>query len=215
MLGVHAEPSKGASVSKLIVYMAHPAQHYSHANAAMAERARQVPDITFVDLYAEYPRFDIDIDAEQARLLAHDVVLFQFPMFWYSTPSIIKEWLDLVLEHGFAYGTGGDSLAGKTMMLAVTAAGPDDAYTTNGYQHYPIRTFLTPLEQTARLCKMTFAPPYLLYASLRAAEDGRIASHAEGYGALLEAIRDDSYDFAAAAQHDTIDFNTLPIPAEA
>ena len=202
-------------MSKLIVYLAHPAQHYSRANAAMAARAKQVTGITFIDLYAEYPRFDIDIDAEQANLLAHDVVLFQFPMFWYSTPSIIKEWLDLVLEHGFAYGAGGDKLAGKTMMLAVTAAGPDDAYATDGYQRFPIRTFLTPLEQTARLCKMAFAPPYVLYASLRAAEDGRIDPHAEGYGALLEAVRDDSYDFAAASERDIIDFDTLPIRIQA
>lgn len=202
-------------MSKLIVYMAHPAQHYSRANTAMAARARQVTGITFVDLYAQYPRFDIDIDAEQARLVEHDVILFQFPMFWYSTPSIIKEWLDLVLEHGFAYGTDGDRLSGKTVMLAVTAAGPADAYTTDGYQHFPIRTFLTPFEQTARLCKMAFAPPYVLYASLRAAEDGRVASHAEGYGALLEAIRDDTYDFSAAAERDTIDFNSLPIRIEA
>lgn len=202
-------------MSKLIVYMAHPAQQHSRANAAMAERARKVADITFVDLYAEYPRFDIDIDAEQARLLAHDVILFQFPMFWYSTPSIVKEWLDLVLEHGFAYGAGGDKLAGKTMMLAVTAAGPADAYTTDGYQHFPMRTFLTPLEQTAHLCKMKFSPPYVLYASLRAPEDGRINPHADGYRALLEAVRDDTYDFAAASERDIIDFNTLPIRIEA
>ena len=202
-------------MSKLIVYMAHPAQQHSRANAAMAERAREVADITFVDLYAEYPRFDIDIDAEQARLLAHDVILLQFPMFWYSTPSIVKEWLDLVLEHGFAYGTDGDKLAGKTMMLAVTAAGPADAYTTDGYQHFPMRTFLTPLEQTAHLCKMKFSPPYVLYASLRAPEDGRIDPHADGYRALLEAVRDDTYDFAAASERDIIDFNTLPIRIEA
>ena len=117
----------------------------------MAGRAKEVDGLTFVDLYAEYPRFDINVEREQERLLAHDVIVFQFPMFWYSTPSIVKEWLDLVLEHGFAYGTGGKALAGKTMMLALTAAGPADAYAKEGYQHYPIRTFLTPLEQSARL----------------------------------------------------------------
>ena len=55
-------------------------------------------------------------------LLDHDVVLFQFPLFWYSTPSILKEWQDLVLEHGFAYGAEGDALDGKRMMIAVTVA---------------------------------------------------------------------------------------------
>ena len=51
--------------------------------------------VTFVDLYAEYPRFEIDVDREQARLLAHDVIVFQNPLFWYSTPAILKEWQDL------------------------------------------------------------------------------------------------------------------------
>ncbi len=180
----------------------------------MVQEARAVEGITFVDLYAEYPRYEIDIDREQQRLLDHDVVLFQFPLFWYSTPSIVKEWLDLILEHGFAYGSEGNALAGKRMMLAVTAAGPEDAYTTNGYQHYPLRTFLTPLEQTARLCKMQFPAPYVLYASLRAPDTGLIEPHADGYRRLLEAIRDDRYDFDAAADMDVVTFDTLPIREE-
>jgi putative NADPH-quinone reductase len=147
-------------VARLIVYYAHPGKRYSHANAAMVSRAAAISEITLVDLYAQYPRFDTNIDRERQRLLDHDVILLQFPMFWYSTPSLLKEWQDLVLEHGFAYGLGGDKLKGKYMMLAVTAAGDSMAYSENGYQHYPIRTFLTPLECTATLCHMEFiAPP--------------------------------------------------------
>ena len=181
----------------------------------MAEVAATVRDIGFVDLYAEYPRFNINIDVEQRRLVDHDVILLQFPMFWYSTPSLIKEWEDLVLEHGFAYGHQGEQLAGKRMMLAVSAAGPEDAYTANGYQHYPIRTFLTPLEQTARLCKMEFPAPYVLYGSLRAPADGHLEPHVKGYRRLLEAIRDDRYDFDAARDRDTVSHDTLPIATEA
>jgi putative NADPH-quinone reductase len=60
-------------------------------------------------------------------------------MFWYSTPSILKEWQDIVLEHGFAYGADGVALNGKRMLLAITAAGTEDAYSPGGFQHYPIR----------------------------------------------------------------------------
>jgi putative NADPH-quinone reductase len=202
-------------MARLIVYYAHPGNKYSQANKAMVEEARSVAGISFVDLYAEYPRFDINIDREQQRLVDHEVILFQFPLFWYSTPSLIKEWQDLVLEHGFAYGAGGDKLTGKCMMLAVTAAGSREAYTEQGYQHYPIRTFLTPLEQTASLCHMEFAAPYVLYGSLRAPEDGRLAAHAAGYRALLEAIRDDRYDFASAVRGEVVSRDHLPIMAEA
>jgi putative NADPH-quinone reductase len=198
-------------MARLIVYYAHPGHKYSQANRALWRRARSVTGIMRVDLYAEYPRFDIDIDREQERLLDHDIILFQFPMFWYSTPSLIKEWQDLVLEHGFAYGKGGTALKGKTMMLAVTAAGPQEAYTRLGYQRYAIRTFLTPLEQTARLCDMTFLAPYVLYSSLKAPADGQIDSHVNGYGRLLAALRDDRYDFAAVADADVVHHDTLPI----
>lgn len=202
-------------MAKLIVYYAHPGQRHSHTNREMAKVAQQVDGITFVDLYAEYPRCDINIDTEQQRLLDHDVVLFQFPLFWYSTPSLIKEWMDLVLEHGFAYGAGGDKLTGKRMMLAISAAGPEDAYSATGYQQFPLRTFLTPLEQTAGLCKMKFTPPYVLFASLRAPKEGRVAPHSGGYRALLEAVRDDRFDFSSAEALDVLSFETLPISEEA
>ena len=198
-------------MAKLIVYYAHPGHKHSHVNRYMAKAAEAIDGITFVDLYRDYPRFDIDVDAEQQRLVDHEVILFQFPLFWYSTPSIIKEWEDLVLEHGFAYGADGDKLAGKRMMLALTAAGPEDAYSAGGYQNYPLREFIRPLEQTARLCDMNFVPPYVLYAALRAPSTGAVEPHVEGYRRLLEAIRDDHYDWDAADQQEIADFNSLPI----
>ncbi len=201
-------------MAKLIVYFAHPGHKFSHVNRAMARMASSVDGITFVDLYRGYPRFDINVDAEQQRLLDHDVILFQFPLFWYSTPSILKEWQDIVLEHGFAYGADGDKLAGKIMMLAITAAGPDEAYTSGGYQHYPLREFLRPLEQTARLCGMRFATPYALYSALKAPSVGEVDPHVDGYRRLLEAIRDDRYDWDAADDSEVLGYGSLPIRGE-
>lgn len=191
-------------MAKLIVYHVHPGQRFSRANAAMTKAASGLESITFVDLYADYPRHDIDVEKEQARLLDHDVILFQFPLYWYSTPSLLKEWQDLVLQHGFAYGHDGDKLQGKTLMLAITAGGSDDAYTADGYQHFPIRAFLTPLEQTARLCRMAFSAPYVLYAALKADVTEEIEDHASGYVRLLTAIRDDAYDFPSAERYDVV-----------
>ena len=61
-------------------------------------------------LYAAYPDFMIDVKREQQLLLDHDIIVLQHPFYWYSSPAIIKEWLDLVLENGWAYGTGGSNL---------------------------------------------------------------------------------------------------------
>ena len=201
-------------MAALIVNYAHPGHKYSHVNRYMSRAARQVDGITYVDLYEDYPRFDINVEVEQQRLLDHDVILLQFPMFWYSTPSILKEWQDLVLEHGFAYGEGGDRLEGKRLMLAITAAGPEDAYTSGGYQHYPLRDFLRPLEQTARLCGMHFSAPYVLYGALKAPSSGEVDPHVNGYRQLLEAIRDDRFDWDTAEQRDVLGYDSLPIRKE-
>ncbi len=201
-------------MARLIVYYAHPGHKYSHVNRVMSRAAREIDGVTYVDLYEDYPRFDINVDAEQQRLLDHDVILFEFPLFWYSTPSILKEWQDIVLEHGFAYGAGGDKLAGKTMMLAITAAGPEEAYSSGGYQHYPLRDFLRPLEQTANLCEMRFAPPYVLYSALKAPSAGQVEPHVDGYRRLLKSIRDDQYDWDAGDTDTVFGYDTLPIRNE-
>ncbi len=198
-------------MARTIVYYAHPGHKHSHVNRHMARIAAATCGVTYVDLYEDYPRFDIDVNVEQQRLLDHDVIVLQFPVFWYSTPSILKEWQDLVLEHGFAYGAGGDSLKGKHLLLAVSCAGPEEAYTHAGYQHYPLRTFLTPLEQTARLCKMHFPAPYVLYGALGAPTEGRLEAHLEGYRHMLEAIRDERYDLPAARAMDVVHHGSLPI----
>lgn len=178
---------------------AHPSLARSEANAPMAAAARGLDGVTHVDLYAEYPAFEIDIDREQRRLLAHDVICFQHPLYWYSTPALLKEWQDLVLEHGFAYGTGGTALRGKVFFSACTAGGAEPAYRTAGYNHFSIRELLRPLEQTALLCGMTYLPPFALFGARTAVEEGRIDAHVADWVRLLTALRDGRLDLTAAA----------------
>ena len=198
-------------MANVLLYYAHPGHQVSRANKLMSEVAQEVAGVTFVDLYAEYPRFDIDVDREQSRLLGHDTVVFQSPLFWYSTPAIIKEWQDLVLEQGFAYGLDGNALQDKTMMMALTAAGPEWAYSLEGYQHFDLRTFLTPLEQTARLCKMRFAAPYVLFDALRETDNPgeRLIAHAQGYRELLRALVSGLFDLDAADELGVVHFDDL------
>ncbi len=190
---------------------AHPGQRYSRANRDLAQAAIKVRGVTFVDLYAEYPRHKIDVEKEQQRLLDHDVILFQFPMFWYSTPSILKEWQDLVLEYGFAYGKDGDKIAGKLFSLVVTTGGPSQFYQKGGRNNFTIRELLTPLEQTANLCGLHFVPPYTLFAAHSAGEDTRLAHHVEGYERFLGALRDNSLDMDKAGKMPLLSADALPI----
>jgi putative NADPH-quinone reductase len=164
----------------------------------MARAVVNLPGVTLVDLYGRYPSFAIDVDREQAHLRTHDAIIFLHPLYWYSTPSILKEWQDLVLEHGFAYGTGGTALHGKVFLSALSAGGPEAAYCAAGYNHFTIRELLQPLEQTASLCGMLYLPPFALFGARTAVEDGRIEGHLQAWVRLLTALRDDRLDLKAA-----------------
>ncbi len=186
------------STRRILLLFAHPSLDRSEANGPMAEAVRELDGITLVDLYAEYPDFQIDIEREQQRLLEHDVIVFQHPLYWYSTPAILKEWQDLVLEHGFAYGTNGTALHGKIFFHAITAGGIESAYRAEGINHFTIRELLQPLEQMARLCGMTYLPAFALFGARTAVEEGRINQHVADWTRLLEALRDDRLDIDVA-----------------
>ena len=183
---------------KVLVLFAHPSVGRSEVNGPMARAAAATDGITLVDLYAEYPDFRIDVDLEQQRLLSHDVIVFQHPLYWYSTPAILKEWQDLVLEHGFAYGSSGDKLHGKIFLDALTAGGLEPAYRAEGYNHFTISQLLQPLEQTANLCGMTWLPPFALFGARLAVEENRIDQHLADWVRTLEALRDGRLDIQQA-----------------
>ncbi len=174
---------------RILVLLAHPAHRRSRVNAALRDAARATEGVTLHDLYETYPDFLIDVDHEQALLLRHDVVVFQHPIYWYSSPAILKEWQDLVLEHGFAYGRAGTALAGKTMLSAVTAGGSAAAYGPQGLNRHAIAEFLRPFEATARLCRMRWLPPFIVHGTHLLGRD-ELVRHADAYRALLEGLRD-------------------------
>ncbi|WP_421790673.1 NAD(P)H-dependent oxidoreductase [Hyphobacterium sp.] len=183
---------------RILILAAHPSPRRSFAGKAMRRALTGIQGVTLADLYAEYPRLDIDADAEQARLAGHDVVILLHPFFWYSTPAILKEWQDIVLEYGWAYGPGGDALQGKILFNAMTAGGPEEAYREEGYNHFPVRTLLSPIEQTADLCGMVYLPPFTFFRAGHAHGDNRLNEHIAEWKALITALRDRTLDIEAA-----------------
>lgn len=173
---------------RVLILFAHPSLHRSEVNRYLYQASNNREGATLIDLYYEYPTFQIDIEAEQQRLRDHDVIVFMFPLYWYSTPSILKEWQDLVLEYGFAYGPDGKALHGKHFVCVLSAGGPEKAYHSDGYNHFTIRELLQPLEQTAALTGMHYLPPFTLFGSRTASDEGRIGAHIEQWETLLQLL---------------------------
>jgi NAD(P)H dehydrogenase (quinone) len=130
-----------------------------------------------------------DVKAEIGKLLWADVLILQFPLWWFSMPAILKGWVDRVFAYGFAYGVGehsnerwGDrygegTLAGKRAMLIVTAGGWAQHYAPRGVNG-PIEDLLFPINHGILYYPgYEVLPPFLAYRvdRLDEAEFGPIA----------------------------------------
>jgi glutathione-regulated potassium-efflux system ancillary protein KefG len=169
---------------KILILFAHPKISESIVQKEMLSRIQNLEGITIHDLYASYPDFVVDVEQEQALLQAHDIIVFQHPFYWYSAPSIIKEWLDLVLEHDWAYGTKGNKLHGKFMMQAISTGGPEGYYNENGKNRFEIRDLLNPFNQTAYLCGMGWLEPFAIFIGRRISKSD-LNQRAEDYRELV------------------------------
>jgi glutathione-regulated potassium-efflux system ancillary protein KefG len=181
---------------QILILFAHPAVRRSRVNRRLIEAVRGLDGLSIHDLYETYPDLDIDVTREQQLLAAHDLIVFQHPFYWYSTPAILKEWQDLVLEHGWAYGRDGHALEGKTLINATTTGGTEDAYRHQGANRFTMRELLAPIEQTARLCGMDYLPPFVVHGTHQLT-DSEIEDYGADYRRTLEALRDDTLDLEA------------------
>lgn len=156
----------------------------SRANTTLLKHVPSAPNITFHDLYELYPDFNIDIEVEKNLLLEHDIIILQHPFYWYSCPPLMKQWIDMVLEFGWAYGPGGTALQGKILFNSITTGGASSAYSDTGYNRFTIQELLRPFEQTAHLCKMVYFPPFLVQGTHRLTDE-ELQKFSEQYVILL------------------------------
>jgi glutathione-regulated potassium-efflux system ancillary protein KefG len=204
---------RGEMPRRVLVLFAHPVLERSRVNKHLVDAVRGMPGVTVHDLYEAYPTMNIDVAAEQALLTEHDVVVTHHPFYWYSAPAIVKEWQDLVLEHGWAYGEGGNHLRGKIAFNAVTTGGPAAAYHRHGYNRFTIRELLAPFDQTAHLCGMHYLAPFVVSGALRIAGDREVLPHRIAYRRLMEVLCDDRIDVARAAAAEHLnDVDALLVP---
>lgn len=185
---------------KILIQFAHPAIAHSKINKALLNAVKDLEGVTVNDLYAAYPDFLIDVKKEQQLCETHEVILFQHPLYWYSTPSIMKEWLDLVLEHGWAYGKHAKALKGKFFLQALTAGGDDSTFRKDGHNEVTIRDLTSPFRATAKLCKMKWLPPFTVLGIHRGVSAEQLNSYAEDYRRAVIALRDGTLDTTKVLQ---------------
>ncbi len=203
--------SAPAVANRVLVVLAHPAFERSRINRRLWAAVQDLEAITFHDLYEAYPDFDVDVPREQELLTNADVIVLQHPFFWYSTPALVKQWEDLVLEHGWAYGQGGVALQGKCFLSVLTTGGGQNAYHAEGHNRFTVRELLAPIEQTMRLCGMRYLPPFVAFGA-HGMTDDVLGRHAADYRLVLEALRDGFLDFDAADDRQHLNATDVNLP---
>lgn len=195
--------------NKILILFAHPALEKSHANRELIQAIQGLENITVRDLYEIYPNFYIDIPQEQELVRAHDILVFQYPFYWYSCPSLLKEWLDLVFAIGFAYGEGGTALRGKKLLNVVTTGGIREAYEHNGINHFTMKELLLPFQQSASFCGMDYLPPFVIHGARQESTRKQYHEFSQNYQSLMVALRDKQFNLKTIQ---TFDYLNQAIP---
>nr|WP_320000717.1 NAD(P)H-dependent oxidoreductase [uncultured Draconibacterium sp.] len=180
-------------MKKILILFAHPAFQKSLINKTLIETIKDLEGVTINNLYEKYPDFFIDVPVEQKLLTEHDIIIWHHPFYWYSAPALIKEWMDLVLQHGFAYGTHGRALEGKWAMSCISTGGRKEVYSADGKNRYTINQFLAPFIQSASLCRMTNLPPFIVHGSHTLNSD-QIKKYADDYKSVIKLLRDNKIE---------------------
>jgi glutathione-regulated potassium-efflux system ancillary protein KefF len=150
----------------VLVLYAHPAPHRAPLMRALAAAARALPGVAVQDLYERSPDFDIDGAHERSLLAGAKLLVLLHPIRWYGMPSLMKEWMEVVLQPGWAYGhDAGGVLAGKGFWLVTTTGSGPDAYRPGGLHGRPFADFLPPFEQAAALCRMDWIDPLVMHGA--------------------------------------------------
>lgn len=147
-------------MKKILIVYAHPTYLTSRINKALIEAVHNTSHVTIHNLYEKYPNEKIDVTYEQSLLLEHDLIVLQFPFYWFSVTPLLKKWIDEVFTFGFAYGEGGDKLQKKSLMLVVTTGGSKERYAnTKGFD---LPELFKPLQYTAIYCGINYLPPFVV-----------------------------------------------------
>ncbi len=128
--------------------------------------------------------FTPSLKAEMDKLVWADLVIFQFPLWWFSLPAILKGWVDRVFAMGFSYGpaerfeTG--IFRGKRAMLAFTTGGPPASYGPTG-KNGQLEVLLHHVHYGMfRFVGMDVLPPFIAYGAARVNDEQR-AAYLEAY----------------------------------
>lgn len=153
-------------LSEILAVCGHPDLEASRVNKAIVSALRADNAITLHCLAEHFVNRRFDVAAEQDRLTRHDRIVLLFPMYWYSCPALMKQWIDDVFTPGFAYARNGDKLRDKEFLVVATIGAPKSVYRAGGFNNHTVDELLRPLQQTVSYVKGRYLGAVSVYESV-------------------------------------------------
>lgn len=163
-----------------LIVLAHPDIRRSRLNAALARAVRSIETVTLHDIYSVARNGGFDVAQEQKLVERHSRIIFQFPLYWYSCPPLLSEWLISVFLRGWSYGPGGRALNFKTFGVATTTGSNARDYQHDGRYRRTLEEVLVPFELLARHSGMHYLPPFCVTAA-REVTDVELETYAANF----------------------------------
>lgn len=188
-------------LQSILIISGHPNLSASHANAlilARLENAGLNAKIRYLDkLYADGT--PINVAQEHTAMLAADIIVLQYPLYWYAVPALLKKWIDAVFTFRFSFGPDGSKLRGKTLLNSVTIGSHEDKYmpAKERDDDMAIEAFLKPTHALAAFSEMEILAPIcsfkMSYIQGIHTDNTDVLERAERHAkALIKALKDES-----------------------
>lgn len=169
---------------QVAVLLAHPNMKESQANKALMEAIGDMEEVAVYNLY-EMPEEEVFNVEVWSNILSHaSALVYQFPFYWASAPSLLKRWQDEV----FISLAKTPAVAGKTLLVATTTGSECDAYRSGGRNGFTMDELLRPYQVNAIHAGMQWQTPFIVYGIGTAEANKNIAEGANGYKRRIESL---------------------------
>lgn len=166
---------------KTLIIVVHPNLKNSKVNKRFVEELKKYPEKYEIrKLYELYPDEKINVIEEHKAIEQFDRIVFQFPIYWYNCPPLLKKWFDEVLIYGWAYGSK-YKLKGKKIALSLSTNGDENDYQPNGKHKYTLAQLTNPFDSSFNYIKADYKSFYAFYGSQFNATSERLENGATGY----------------------------------
>jgi len=147
----------------LLLLLAHPNIANSKANNALVNAVKDIPGVTFRHLEAHKKNGLFDLQKETDLLRNAAIIIWQFPLYWYSCPSALRDWQDQVLSP-IVYGPD-NFLKGKRVQVVFTAGARQTAFRAGDILGFTPDEMLRPLQMTTNAALMQWLPPFTVFGA--------------------------------------------------